>query len=92
MSLAKDLQKQLPEQLKIREYVSAAHVGFQQQIITFLLWAYGFLLVATTIMFFLQGFHVAGFNLDAALLKWLGGATIGEISGLLVLTIRASFR
>jgi hypothetical protein len=51
-----------------------------------------FLLVATTIMFFLQGFHVAGFNLDAALLKWLGGATIGEISGLLVLTIRASFR
>ena len=92
MSLAHDLKRQLPEQLKIREYVSAAHVGFQQQIITFLLWAYGFLLVATMTIFFLQGFRIANFQLDPALLKWLGGATIGEIGGLLVLTIRASFR
>jgi hypothetical protein len=92
MNLARDLRKQLPEQLKVREFVSASHVGFQQQIITFLLWAYGFLLVATMGIFYLQGFRVGGFSLDAALLKWLGGATIGEIGGLLVLTIRASFR
>jgi hypothetical protein len=92
MSFTERLEKRLPEQLKLKEWVSAAHFGLQEQIVVFLLWAYGFLLVATMGIFFLEGFHVCRFSLDVALLKWLGGATVGEIGGLLVLTIRASFK
>jgi hypothetical protein len=88
----KGLAKKPPEQLKPKEWITAVHLGFQQQIVTFLLWAYGFLLVATTTILFFQGFRLRGFALDPALLKWLGGATIGEIGGLLVLTFRASFK
>lgn len=84
--------KKPPEQLKPKEWVTAVHLGFQQQIVTFLLWAYGFLLVVTATILFFQGFHLGGFSLDAALLKWLGAATIGEIGGLVVFTVRASFK
>jgi hypothetical protein len=44
------------------------------------------------VIFYLQGFKAWGFNLDASLLKWLGGATIGEIAGLLTLTFGAVFK
>ena len=67
-------------------------VDLQRKIIGFLLFAYGFLLVSTIAIFFLQGFRLGGFNLDAALLKWLGAATIGEIAGLMALTLKAVFR
>jgi len=43
-------------------------------------------------IFFFPGFHFAGFSLDPAILKWLGGATIGEIGTLPILTILASFQ
>ncbi|MGA7340717.1 MAG: hypothetical protein WBE72_23450 [Terracidiphilus sp.] len=92
MSIAHKAAEKIPEQLKLKEWVSAVHVGFQQQIVTFLLWAYGFLLAATVTIIFFQGFHFKGFALDSAFLKWLGGATIGEIGGLLVFTFRASFK
>jgi hypothetical protein len=92
MNLSRDLRKQLPERLTLEEFVHSARVGFPQQIVTFLLRAYGVLLAATMAIFFLQGFHLAGFSLDAAILNWLGGATIGEIGDLLVLTVRASFK
>ena len=58
----------------------------------FLLVAYGFLLVSTISLFFLEGFKPLGFNLDGTLLKWLGLATVGEIGGLLTLTFGAIFR
>jgi hypothetical protein len=86
------IAKSAPAELKPKEWVAAVHLGFQQQIITFLLWAYGLLLAATMTILFLQGFHAWNFNLDTKLLMWLGGATIGEIGGLLVLTLRATFR
>jgi multisubunit Na+/H+ antiporter MnhB subunit len=50
------------------------------------------LLVSTVSLFFLQGFKPGGFNLDGALLKWLGLATVGEIGGLLTLTFGAIFK
>ena len=86
------LAKRPPENLKPKEWVVAAHVEFQQQIVTFLLVAYGFLLVMTVAVLMLQGFHAWGFSLDGSLLRWLGVATIGEIGGLLLLTFRAVFR
>jgi len=57
-----------------------------------LLCAYGFLLVGTMVIFYLQGLKAWGFNLEGALLKWLGGATIGAIAGLLTLTFGAVFK
>jgi hypothetical protein len=72
------------------EEITTTHIINQQdKIINFLLGAYGGLLLATMVIFYLQGFNARGFNLDGALLKWLGGAAIGEIAGLLTLTIGA---
>jgi hypothetical protein len=85
------LVKGAPEHLKHEDWLDAVRLDFQQQIVTFLLWAYGFLLLATVVVIFLQGFHFRGFDLDASLLRWLGGATIGEVGGLLIFTLRASF-
>jgi hypothetical protein len=92
MSFTKQLAGKIPEVLNPKDWVSAVRVDVQQQIVIFLLRAYGFLLVATMAIFFLQGFHVWGFTLEISLLRWLGGATIGEIGGLLVIAFRASFK
>jgi hypothetical protein len=64
----------------------------QNRIVGFLLAAYGTLLAATMVIFFLQGFRLWGFFLEPSILKWLGGATIGEVVGLLTITIRYYFK
>jgi hypothetical protein len=74
-----------------KDWVTEVTLAQQNKFINFLLAAYGFLLMATLAIFFLQGFRAWGFSLDASLLKWLGGATIGEIAGLLTLTLKAVF-
>ena len=76
----------------IDEVTTQHRILLQQRIVGFLLPAYGCLLGATMLMFFLQGFKVRGFQLDCGLLKWLGGATIGAIAGLLTLTFGAVFK
>ena len=76
----------------VEQITTANSVNLQQRMVSFLLRAYGASLAATLAIFLLQGWHLWGFNLDAALLKWLGGATIGEIAGLLTLTFGAVFK
>ena len=68
-----------------------SNIGLREQIVTFLLWAYGLSLACTFVLFFLQGFQVGGFNLPESILKWLGGAMIAEVAGLLGLVIGALF-
>ena len=80
------------ETVRVKNWVTAVTTQQQVKVINFLLWAYGGLLAATMLVFFLQGFRLWGFSLDVALLRWLGGATVGEIAGLLVLSLRAIFR
>jgi hypothetical protein len=80
----------------VKEWVTEVTVtndlGTKSRIVTFLLWAYGGLLATTMGIFFLQGFsHVTGFSLDLGTLHWLGGATIGEIAGLLGITVTHYF-
>lgn len=84
-------QNSPPQKLKVKEWVTRVEER-RSKIVTFLLWAYAFLLVTTVVCFFLEGFHFRGFDLDTGLLKWLGVATIGAIGGLLTITIRASFK
>jgi hypothetical protein len=79
----------------IKEWVTKvttqANLTQQERMIKFLLRAYGALLTVTIAIFCLQGFKLWNFALDPALLKWLGGATVGEIGGLLLLTFKAVF-
>ena len=82
----------ITETVKVKNWVTAVTTQQQVKVINFLLWAYGGLLTATMLVFFLQGFRLWGFSLDVGLLRWLGGATVGEIAGLLALTLRAIFR
>jgi hypothetical protein len=63
----------------------------RRTIVLFLLWAYGLLVASTLLIFFLQGFGLWRFKLDGSTLNWLGAATIGEIAGLLTVTIKSLF-
>jgi len=92
MSILKQAAQKIPETLKTKEWFDAVHVGLQERMVKFLLWAYGFLLLATVAIIFLQGFQLGGFKLPDAFLKWLGVATIGEMGGLLVMAFRTFFK
>jgi hypothetical protein len=76
----------------VTKVTTEAKITQQERIVRFLLRAYGGLLAATMVIYYLQGFKLWHFSLDAALLKLLVGATIGEIGGLLVLTFKAVFK
>jgi hypothetical protein len=84
-----------PATLSVRDWVTKATAGhtfhLQKQIVGFLLRAYGGLLAASVLIFFLQGFGIWGFRLSETVLKFVGAGTIGEIGGLLALTLRAVF-
>lgn len=79
----------------VKEWVTRATtehtIDLQKHIVRFLLRAYGALLAASVLIFLLQGFAVGGFKLSETVLKFIGAATIGEIGGLLTLTVRAVF-
>lgn len=78
--------------LPVDQWVKPTRLVFQERIIDFLLRAYGFLLLTTMSIYFLQGFRLGKFWLSDSLLTWLAGATIGEIGGVLLLTFGAVFR
>ena len=83
-------------ELPIKDWVTKVktehQIRLQSQIVTFLLRADGLLLTATIAIFLLEGFKLGGFQLDSALVKWLGGATVGGVGGLLTLTFGAVFK
>ncbi|MFQ6056244.1 MAG: hypothetical protein ACE5J3_09735 [Methanosarcinales archaeon] len=61
----------------------------REKIVTFLLFAYGFALVATFALFFFKGFNFI--SLGESEMKWIGGAIIGELAGLFALVIKSVF-
>ncbi len=52
-----------------------------------LLILYGLLIVSNITIFFMQGFHYHGFVLETYLLDRIAWSTVGQVAGLLVLTI-----
>ena len=88
----KRLVKKMPRQLDVDDWSAAVHEESKRQVITYLHWIYGFLIVVTVIVIFLEGFHFRGFALPAAYFSWLGGATIGAVGGLLMLSYRSLFK
>ncbi len=73
--------KRLEYEMKRRRFES------QERILNNLTWAFVGSMILTFMIFLFQGFHVEGFNLDTTVLVFLGGATIGEIAGLLTIAI-----
>ncbi|MBA3612561.1 MAG: hypothetical protein H0W49_06525 [Nitrospirales bacterium] len=47
---------------------------------------------ATVTVIFLQGFQLAGFQLEKDFLHWLGIPTVGQVAGLMVLFYGALFK
>ncbi len=90
------IHPQPPRELSVKEWTTVVSteqtLKHKAKVITFLFWAYGFFIVSTILIFFLEGFRYKGFGLDAGLLKLLGAATAGEVAGLLTLTIKATFK
>ena len=77
---------------ELTKFTVEAQVELRRQVVVFLLWAYGLLLFSTMGIVCLQGFHAWGFRLESAFLMWLGGATIAQIGGLLILTVKSVVR
>jgi hypothetical protein len=90
-----------PIPLTVKDWVTKATANhkfdLQKHVVRFLLPAYGALLAGAVLagavlIYLLQGFALWGFNLSEMDLKFVGGATIGCIGGLLTLTFRTVFR
>jgi hypothetical protein len=83
-------------EVKIKDWVQevtiASDITNRSRMVTFLLSAYGFLLVTTVALIFIQGFRPYGFHLPDGFMNWLGGAVIGEIGGLLGMTFGYFFK
>ena len=92
----KALKKQRGTVLPTKTFVSEAwdehERGLQNRMTGFLLRAYGSLLAATMLIFFIQGFRLWGFHLEESTLHWIGAATVGQTAGLLTLTIKLVFQ
>jgi hypothetical protein len=75
----------------IERFKARANIRLRADMARFLRRAFGWSLVATFGLYFCQGFHVLGFALSEAEMHWLGGATIGQIAGLLAVVVRDCF-
>ena len=76
-----------PQDLTVEEYFTLSRDRHENSIRNRLVAYYGACLGFTFVVTLLQGFQLKGFNLDPAYLKWLGAATVGEIAGLLTITL-----
>lgn len=81
------------EELAIEEFIqkerALSDIGIRETIVRFLLWAYGFSIVATFGLFYLEGLGRS--SLGKELMNWLGGAVIGELAGLFALVVKGVF-
>lgn len=88
--------RKVESQLTVSEFIEREKalrgLGMQERAVMFLFISYGGLLLATVVIIFLQGFKVYGFQLETSLLRWLGGATVGEVAGLALLVYKALFK
>lgn len=94
--VSETLKKGKPEKVTVQEYIwreqALSDISLREKMINFLFQMYRFLVFSTVGIIILQGFNLWGFNLDPDFLRWLGGATIGEIGILAGVAYRALFR
>jgi hypothetical protein len=77
------IQNKLEPKAWIESEVTRRTLVMRESITISLLVIFTILCLGTISLFFLQGFHTVGFNLDTSLLLMIGGATIGEVAGLI---------
>ncbi len=82
------------QKLSIEEFIkkerALSDIEIRETIVRFLLFAYGFSILATFGLFYLKGLGLI--SLSESLMNWLGGAILGELAGLFALVIRGMFR
>jgi hypothetical protein len=74
-------RKRLALELDLRRKRALQDLQIQEFLVYFPCLTLGASCLTTLVMFVLQGFHTAGFDLDKSLMHWMGGATIGSIGG-----------
>jgi|ERR1700733_13676912 hypothetical protein len=62
----------------VQEVTAVSDITNRSRMVTFLLSAYGFLLVTTMALYFLEGFKPYGFHLEEADMQYLGKAVVGR--------------
>ncbi len=75
----------LPGKKWLGDYRELQNLQFRETAFKYALWLFGFCVISTFTIFFLQGFGVGGFNLPVEILKWLGAATVGEVATITVI-------
>jgi hypothetical protein len=92
-SSSKQLERCSTVELTPEEYTTRirteSEIGVREATVGFLRKAYGFSILCTYIIIFLQGFHCSGFQLETNFLQWLGAATIAQTAGLFAMIFRA---
>jgi hypothetical protein len=79
-------------QLKHDQQLERERSRMQSKLVIFTCCCLAIGLVGALAMFFLQGFgERSGFHLDAASMRWIGGATIGCVSTLAILVYKCFF-
>jgi len=91
----KEFAKPDSPNIEPKEYFEAvrmeSNISMREDTMQLLSWCFILSVLLTFTIFFLQGFSFHGFDLPIQLLHWLGGAVIGETSGLLVIGFRYIF-
>jgi len=74
------------ESVSVENYIKQAearsNISMREYLVKFLSSALGVSLLATISIFFLQGFHLWGFDLPVEILELLGKLTIGQVVGI----------
>jgi hypothetical protein len=89
--LLKEKQELLTEEYfkRVKTY---SEISLRELIVKVLLTTFCVVVFSTVIIIFLQGFRFSEFNLPIEFLKWLGGATLGEVVGLVALICHQLFK
>jgi hypothetical protein len=66
-------------------------IAMQRRLVTVVCRLFGVSCVEALTIFYLQGFHVFGFNLPESLMHWIGAVTIGSLGTLATIVFRAFF-
>lgn len=88
-----ELRKEGADTLDALDLVKAVQnlsdIGLREMLTIFLLALFGASTIATYVLIFFWGFKLI--ELPSPFVHWLGGATVGEISGLLVIIVKSIF-
>ena len=96
MSPAEKFSPDAKQQLTPKQFIDRARAEHEMNMQKFLALFSSCALSGTTAvalgLFFLQGFHAWGFQLDNSLMHWIGAATIGSIASLAATVYGAFFK